>query len=48
MNEIKGNRMKKIETNVEYFPLGAVEVTDAFCKNALKKEVEYLLSLQTG
>ncbi len=48
MNEIKGNRMKKIETNAEYFPLGAVEVTDAFCKNALKKEVEYLLSLQTG
>ncbi len=40
--------MNKLQTKLQVYPLGAVEVTDAYCVNALQKEIGYLLSLQEG
>ena len=40
--------MGRIETPIKTLPLGAVELTDGYCVNALQKEVSYLLSLQEG
>lgn len=37
-----------ISTKLRPFPLGSVEVTDAYCDNAFSKEIAYLLSLQEG
>ncbi len=37
-----------LETPFTPFPLSSVEVTDAYCANALEKTTDYLLSLQEG
>ncbi len=40
--------MIKLKTNLQPAALSQVTVTDGYCKNALEKEVSYLLSLQEG
>lgn len=40
--------MNQIATKIKDIPLGAVRVTDAYCVNAARKEISYLLSLQEG
>ncbi len=40
--------MMKLKTNLQAAELSQVTVTDGYCKNALEKEVAYLLSLQEG
>ena len=40
--------MIKLKTNLQPAALAQVTVTDGYCKNALEKEVSYLLSLQEG
>lgn len=43
-----GIKMNIIQTKLQVLPIGATKVTDAYCANALEKEVLYLLSLQEG